>query len=481
MQLLLAVDWLYTTVIHTLCLGDGFQVAPDGELIRPKVEPVAEEIKYRLFKLDIAEADLHICEAGNITRLQSPGLDLEFCSFHSEDITLGLSLQLQGLTATGLVPDPQEPSRYLKVGLLDLSPVQGDLCLREPMDCVPERQLGFLRKADDQTRRLWFLWRDGDAIWQCGCCGGCLFMQGPLARKPIIARSESAVYRPHFSPLTSVPRHLGLQGLNEKLQVLGVSELECLWVLHRGLLAHYQARYADTAAVHTPLFPPQQDNRSSPPLSAYSDDAPFVSARSSFTSLLAEDYKSCEVPAEVLFISPNTRHKKKPSNLSVDMRAIEEGPDSCDGLHAGYQGVVGSQYLQAATLQIPPHKPPDGHTSLDHTPSVGVGHYKVHHRQSASDTSYMIGGRHTPDASVPCPTPFHVYVPCLTQESAGSLPTLTQKSSTHTLERRRRFNLRPVVSDGEEAAEMAKFSLSMRLSGSNTALLSPPFLSVITG
>lgn len=470
----MAVDWLYTTLVHTVSLGDGLQVAPDGELIQPMVEPISEEIKYRLFNLDIAEADLHICEEGSITRVQSAGLDLEFCTFHSDQVTLGLSWQLQGLTVSGLLPDPQEPTLYLKVGLLDLNPVQGDLALREPMECVPERQLSFLRKADQRTRRLWFLW--GASDWQCGCCGGCVFMQGSVARKPIIARSESAVYRPHFSPLTSLPRHLAMQGLNAKLQVMSISDVDCLWCLHRGLLDHYRARYAGKG--HTPLTTPRQQESSSKVLSL-SDDASFVSARSSLTSLLAEEYKSVgEVNMAALedHVSSNTKHKKKPSSLSIDLRA-DQGQDSTDFLHSGYHGIVGSQFLHAAILQIPHHLPRDEGTSSDQIPERL---YRVHHRQSASDTSFLLGGRHTPDATVPCPAPFHVCVPCLVQESAGKLPTLAQKSSTHTLERRRRVNIKHVTTDSDKSGGVAKFSMCVRLIGSNTVVLSPPFLSIVT-
>ena len=553
LQLLVAVDWLYTTLIHTLSVGDGLLEAPGALLIQPKVEPVSEDIKYRLFNLDIAEADLHICEEGSIMRLQSAGLDLEFCNFHSGDETLGLSWQLQGLTVSCLLPDPQEPSLYLRVGLVDCNTVQGDLSMREPMDCVPERQLTFLRMADARTHRLWFLWREGDGARQCGCCGGCLFMHGSVARKPVISRPASAVYRPHFSPLTSIPRHLAMQGLNDVLQGKSMCEVDTLWCLHRGLLGHYQARYADKQppATHTPLITPSlHEDRLSKGLS-FSDDASFVSARSSLTSLLGEEYKSVsDIHMEVTeeHVALRTRHRKKPSNLSIDVRTEELGKDSTDFLHGGYHGVLGSQFLHTATLQIPHHTPtkdlsphpgvghhppsagvghahsaksapfagvghtpsakpaPVGHTpsakpapvghahsakpapsaGVGHTPSAkpapsaGVGFYRIHHRRSASDASYLISDRHTPDATAPSCAPFHVFVPCLAPEAAAALPVLTQKTCTQTLERRRKVYLRPAVSDSGEDADMAKFSFSVRICGANTVLLSPPSLSIIT-
>ena len=69
-QLLQAVDWFHTAFIHTASHGDGFVEAPNVELIEPKVEPLSEAIKYRLFDLSILEADIHLLEGDTITRIQ---------------------------------------------------------------------------------------------------------------------------------------------------------------------------------------------------------------------------------------------------------------------------------------------------------------------------------------------------------------------------------------------------------------------------
>ena len=69
-QLLSALDWFYTSFIHVSSLGDGFREAPDAELIEPKVDEFSELIKYKLFDLNISEADIHIMEDSIITRLQ---------------------------------------------------------------------------------------------------------------------------------------------------------------------------------------------------------------------------------------------------------------------------------------------------------------------------------------------------------------------------------------------------------------------------
>lgn len=69
-QLLSAVDWLYTCFIHISSLGDGFVPAPGADLIEPEVDKQAELIKYKLFDLNIMEADIHVMEDSTVTRLQ---------------------------------------------------------------------------------------------------------------------------------------------------------------------------------------------------------------------------------------------------------------------------------------------------------------------------------------------------------------------------------------------------------------------------
>lgn len=69
-QLVEVANWLQGTLQQVLSVGDTLIDAPNGELIRPKVEPISEDIKYRLFDLTIAEGDLHLLEGERIMRLQ---------------------------------------------------------------------------------------------------------------------------------------------------------------------------------------------------------------------------------------------------------------------------------------------------------------------------------------------------------------------------------------------------------------------------
>lgn len=490
---MIALDWFYTTFTHTLSLGDTFQISPEGEMIIPTVEPASEDIKYRLFNLDIAGADVHLCEAdGSITRLQSAGLDLELCTLHSGQETMGLSWQLQSLTATCFLPDPQEPTLQLQVALMDISHVEGNMSMREPLDSVPARQLSFLKLADEKSRRLWFLWQD-EASQLCGCCGGCAFMENCITRKPVLARWQSAVYSPQFFPLTSVPRHLALHGVNQALATSSVAVLDCMWALHKGLVHHYQARYHDRAPpVHPPPHSPpttlsqplNQDEHSSK-VGSYSDEV-YMSARSSLTSLLGEDYKSVnEVNDATVEEAPSLkpRHKRKPSNLSVDLRAFAGEQVDAEvpaAPHTQMRGLSSTHFLHTVTLKIPfslPQTPTQQHPPTDdRTPTASHPRFKVHHRQSASDTSFLMRAP-TPEAMPALDNPFHVYIPCLVQESPGKLPMLVQKGTSHTLERKRKATVKSANEDDD--THLAKFLLSIQISASNTVLLSPSALKIL--
>lgn len=180
---------------------------------------------------------------------QSPGFDLGVCTLHSEAETLGLSLQLQGLTATSYVPLTSDPCHMLEVGHLDVGNIQGDLHLREQLECVPERQLAFLERADASTKRLWFLWRDKAStdVALCGCCGGCLFLDGSIERQLPKEKIQSAVYCQLFPSLhdNTLSRHLGLQPLKKALLLSKACEVDCIRNIHRGLLEHYNLRLAN--------------------------------------------------------------------------------------------------------------------------------------------------------------------------------------------------------------------------------------------
>lgn len=197
---------------------------------------------------------------------QSPGLDMGLCKLHCGSETLGMSVQLHALTCSVCTPEAGEARTLSEAGKIDIGLVHGDVALQEPKDCVPSRQLAFLKRADTCTRRLWFLWEEVG----CGCCGGCQFLDDCIKRRPPRLPSSCAVYNSECSlPSGTLSRAFGLHSLKQSLQSISLHDLACPTLLHHGLLAYYDQRYQSVG-----------DTSPSQP-SAGSDTESFVSARGS--------------------------------------------------------------------------------------------------------------------------------------------------------------------------------------------------------
>lgn len=197
---------------------------------------------------------------------QSPGLDMGMCRLHCDNETLGMSVQLHALMFSVCTSVAGEARTLLEAGRIEIGLVHGDIALQEPKDCVPYRQLTFLKRADTLTKRLWFLWGEEG----CGCCGGCQFLDGCIKRSPPRLPSSCAVYNSDYNlPPGPLSRAFGVHSLKHSLQSVCLYDLACLFLLHHGLLAYYARRYQ-----------PVCDTSPSQP-SADSDTDSFVSAQAS--------------------------------------------------------------------------------------------------------------------------------------------------------------------------------------------------------
>ena len=171
-----------------------------------------------------------------------------------------MSLQLQGFACSVATPVAREPHRLAETGRLALGPLQVELSLQEPEDCVPQRQWDFLRKADMNSRRLWFLWTDKPTP-DCGCCGGCQFLEGFISRTPLLP----PVSRPNEKATNST----FAASLKKSLQSICLRDLACPHLLHTGLLEYYDGgsqsspRQASAAASDTESFASAKDSLSS--------------------------------------------------------------------------------------------------------------------------------------------------------------------------------------------------------------------------
>lgn len=258
--------------------------------------------------------------------LQTPGFDLCFCGLHSEKETLGMSFQLHGATVTTFAPT--DSSCVVESGVIDLGPISGDLSLREPEDCVPNRQLEFLKLADKQTKRLWFLW---DNKGNCGCWGGCLFHDDFIKRPLTQGKKESAIYNSQIT--TQV-----LDSLESNLSSQCIREFDCLQTIHKGLLEHYQCKYTPPAHI-----PPSKLSRPQSNVSDM-DDESFVSAHGSISSLMEAEFVSVEDLSAVA-----TKLKGKPTALNLDagsgVKADERGQET-------YRDVSNTHTLSDTRLRV---------------------------------------------------------------------------------------------------------------------------------
>jgi len=473
---------------------------------------------------------------------QTPGFDLGLCSLHSNAETLGLSLQLQGLTATSYTPSStmSDLGCLLECGLLDIGNIQGDLNLREIEECVPQRQLEFLRKADTKTRRLWFLWHkeeeeEGDTFvlrdeFRCGCCGGCAFLDGCIERQPPREKLASMVYTRQVSHSESTKveetgtgtftRPLGLQTLEQALPMLGVKEVECVVHIHRGLLDHYEQKYAkpvaascsDTPTSHTQHL--LETFESSRPLSVISDSS-FKSAQSSLNSLDESDedqYLSLENISEDGLYLPATlnlgggkkpKHRKKVSALSSELKAMAVsgtgggGKETVDALLcadplAPYRDLVATQTYRPTQLYVPLRKKRQPEVKVEteaESSQQPFKHPKSFDRVIPQDEIHPATFGRQPSDPVPQFHPRHptsdalrLRVPVLLPFSPGFLPTVVQKGLTKSMERRRRRGVYGKLGEsGSEPAErrLAKLSLSIAVNGSLTLTISPLLLDFV--
>lgn len=422
---------------------------------------------------------------------QSGGFDLGLCMLHSDAETLGLSLQLQSLTATSFVPSKSDAHCLLQCGRLDLGNVTGDLKLRELDECVPNRQWSFLRRADEKSRRLWFLWKgeedggggEGSARSggvACGCCGGCLFYDGCIERSLPRQKSESAVYATPFddvatpnarSAVASLSKKpLGLQSLRKSLRLHSVRDVDCVVALHHGMLEHYRVRY------HQPPPPPPSSSGSpEKPLSFVAEERSQVSTESSemiseelyhtplasigsteeeedelWHSLedLSQAGAGLNLPQQIME-SRRLRLRKRASTLSYDFQAtpsrtggttdeVDAGTTAaaCDPFTtaSNFQDIVPSQFCVPLVLHVPLRQaeaPPPGAAQTARSASASLltveGRFSSARFRTESLASVQSGAASHLATQGTKPDALRLRLPVLLPSSKGHLPAVSRK------------------------------------------------------
>ncbi len=444
------------------------------------------------------------------------------------------------------VPTADDPSCMLECGCVDIGNILGDLSVRDVNECVPRRQRYFLERADAQSKRLWFLWSEGGGRgeeFRCGCWGGCAFYDSCVQRSQPQEKDTSVVYAPPFLLSESLKsetgpsahRVLGLHNLRRTLPTLCVKNLDCVRLLHQGLLEHYDLRYSQEPQVRQSSATASGreeggalESQVSADRSSVTSEGSFHSARSSLTSLAEDEFASIPSVNEAGLsdLRPpfppdarRTRHRKTRSVVSHDIKSttsthggkegtdpsatppIYHSHDTADAL----KDLVPSQLYKPVALYIPlKTERADKHSD---TKRRSDGHR--HHRRQLSHESPLISYRaenmdtqslRTPQPSISgAASPavlssqqslrhtsdvrhgLRVQIPILMPLSAGSLPAMVRRGGRTPVKRRRAGHWHDGMSGDEQLdeANLAKFSFSLYVNGKATAMLSPPLLNFV--
>ena len=398
--------------------------------------------------------------------------------------------------------------------------------LREVEECVPGRQLDFLRRSDERSKRLWFLWEKGEGgtrhssveeTVRCGCYGGCLFYDACVERPLPQEKSDSAVYATPFPDLPSPEegsvaasfskKPLGLQTLRRSLQSQSMKDVACVVSLHEGTLEHYMIRYrtpSTSPEKKTPLQEDVEEKRRSLDTTESSDvnSEVFLTPHASLTSLVDETYHSLEdlsvsgaAVSQQIAEGKRLKHKKKPSSLSYEYRL--SGVPSTEGVDNGtydsstsesdyFQDLVPSHSCVPLVLHVPLKQAPrlrvsgaSATSTPSHRFSGGLLSSDATYLRSASVPSGSTSRqgtvkRHPRDLQ----NSLKLRLPILVQSSNSHLPAVVRRDAVKVgvLRKRSRHD-----SDGGELEEgkLAKVSLSLLAREDVTVMASPPLLSFV--
>ena len=370
--------------------------------------------------------------------------------------------------------------------------------LRKPLDCVPQRQKDFLRKADAHSKRLWFVWgeeREGEGEeLACGCCGGCQFLDGCIQRLPPQPPSSCAVYvselflPPASSSTNTFTKALGLHSLRKALQSAHVKELSCLQRIHRGLLGFYEKRY-----------PPVTGNAAvgRPTSFIGSDSESFVSAlasqEASDTDAPASDtgeYYSLENVNEAGLEGHTVPEQLRKRPRKSDAATKQSTPTLLDVMSEdSVISVLPTHCNRFLTLPVRTRRPQSGHRP-EHQRQVSDSECllqpkkKVSHQRMFSAGQVLLEQQQQVGSSTPLhppPSPFNQHqqsclvlrIPLVLPLSAGTLPRLSLATTAVPV------RPRPTLASEEEPPQ-STVSVAVTLEGGLSLTLSPHVEHIIT-
>ncbi|XP_064637366.1 bridge-like lipid transfer protein family member 1 isoform X3 [Lineus longissimus] len=148
--------------------------------------PTEGDVKYRLTRLSVDTVDVYLAEAGTALNLQVYPIRLSTCNLHGKNNKAGITALIQNVSLRQFVlatPTSHDVTNeiWLESGAFVVGPVNVDAAMALPSPEFHEIQDKFLKKHDNKTRRLWFLWppdlttMPAAVVGKCGCLGGCRF------------------------------------------------------------------------------------------------------------------------------------------------------------------------------------------------------------------------------------------------------------------------------------------------------------------
>ena len=361
-----------------------------------------------------------------------------------------------------------------------------------------------MRRADNRTRRLWFLWYEG---YDCGCCGGCVFHDSCINRPEtnILFESQSSRY---FSVNESSkhPLHLTTSHTQATTTLtfdpappLAFDTLQAIHHIHDLLLIHHQLIKTPSHQISletgngtpfhfqaTPTISKKTEIQTSDDNVSQESDS-FHSAKDSFT-YDEENFESLHnspLPSE-----KHIRHMKKPSRSDIpfpveytDISSAHKQKlkrtlpiQKTEFIH-NYSNILDSYKCHWKSIKL------IARSSNDELPveasqdsRSGLHHLVVNSSKVGGDKGLpRFNGKHKDEQS-----PWIVLeVPELTNSSLGYLPYIVAHNMEPSPSTGRVGHVTLGKEEGKDESALAMLSVSVNIVGSFGIILSPPLVSVI--
>jgi hypothetical protein len=342
----------------------------------------------------------------------------------------------------------------MECGCIDLGSIQGDIRLREPQEAAPHRQQQFLKRADASSRRLWFLWDDK---YQCGCCGGCQYLNGSVQRDESPVSHQTSRY---FSNYRSISNDVAMTTSSIPFPSnLSFCSLSSINYLHHLLISNYQFDCGNSLSKGFSATPGEINVDIIPiieNLSQNDSEASFYSATQSFNS---QHFTDDEENYESLDNSPKVSEKQSRSqkNSRANFNNTKPFPDG------NYSNSLDCYRctIKQVTMTYTKGNQPTVKRSID-TPMTNV----------QSSPWYKSGRKHVPNVVLE--------IPHISSHSVGHLPFVIPNSSELSLSSVR-SKISHYFHDKKEIDEktLAFLSVSINVTGSFGAMVSPPALTLL--